>query len=841
MEQKFLIIDGNSLVNRAFYALPFLSNSKGQFTGAVYGFANMLTKILSEEKPTHIVVAFDYSRKTFRNEIYAEYKGTRKPMPEELRPQIVLLKEMLDVMGITRIEREGIEADDIIGSLSKNVPFKTIILSGDKDVFQLIDSTTDVIFTKKGITETEVVTTENIKTIFGYYPQNVTDLKALMGDSSDNIPGIAGVGPKTALDLIEKYQDLDGIYQNLSSVKGLLLEKLSSSKEIAYMSKRLATIKTDFTFDHFDIENCKVIFPFKKEVFSYFEDLEFNSLIKKTEIFENAPVKEKKTKEELLEFKTLQDIQDFKKLVLQQKSLCFVLQDKLQFSCQNNKTYFLTTELNFFSSPLELDEVILAFKDIFENAEISKTTYDLKTQMHILSKFDIALNGEIFDISIADYLINAGVKYETAPVNAGLMADKENQSKKQLKELDLLDLYYNIELPLTYVLFDMEQAGFKIDESSLQELSEKYKQELAEITKQIYALTETEFNVNSPKQLAEVLFNKLGLKSYLNKKLSTNIEVLNEISNQHPVIPLVIRYRKLFKLSSTYIESYKTIVSKTGNIIHTVFNQTLTSTGRLSSSEPNLQNIPIRDDEGKNLRKLFISKYENGVLVSADYNQIELRLLAAFSGDENMVESYRQGKDIHTKTASQIFAIPENMITANMRREAKAVNFGIVYGISDFGLATNIGISRKKAKDYIEKYFANYPKVKIYMDENIELAKKDGMIRTLFKRIRKVPEIAASNYQLRQFGERVAMNMPLQGSASDIIKKAMIKTWEKMKHLNLQSKLILQIHDELIIDTHPDEVEVVKKLLKECMEHVVTLQVDLPVEVSSGKTWFDCK
>lgn len=841
MEQKLLIIDGNSLVNRAFYALPFLSNSKGQFTGAVYGFANMLSKILTDEKPTHIVVAFDYSRKTFRNDIFAEYKGTRKPMPEELRPQIALLKEMLGIMEITCLEQQGIEADDIIGTLSKLVSFKKLILSGDKDVFQLINKTTHVIFTKKGISETEVVTEENIKQIYGYNPQNVVDLKALMGDNSDNIPGVAGIGPKTAIDLIEKYSNLDGVYSNLSQLKGALLDKLSSSKEIAYISKQLATIKTDCNLEGFDLEKCKVIFPFKEKVFSYFEDLEFNSLTKRAELFENIEIKEKKSKEEIVELKNLEDVLSLVDGIKKSKMLCFNLQNKIQFSCKNNKTYFISTELNFFSSPLEINDVLNALKEVFEDEKIAKITYDLKTQLHTLSKLKIYLKGDIFDIAIANYLINAGTKSSLVPVNAGLMEAIALSSKKQLKELDLIDLYNKIELPLTYVLFDMEKEGFKIDKNSLEELSIKYTQELADITKEIYNLTGTEFNVNSPKQLAEVLFSKLGLKSYLNKKLSTNIEVLNELSNQHPVIPFVMRYRKLFKLSSSYIESYKTMVKEEGDIIHTIFNQTLTSTGRLSSSEPNLQNIPIRDDEGKNLRKLFISKYDNGVLVSADYNQIELRLLAAFSSDENMIEAYKQGKDIHTKTASQIFGVPESQITPNMRRDAKAVNFGIVYGISDFGLATDIGTSRKKAKDYIEKYFQNYSRVKTYMDANIEKAKQDGFIRTIFKRIRKIPEINASNYQLRQFGERVAMNMPLQGSASDIIKVAMINVFEKMKKQNLKSKLILQIHDELIIDTHPDEVDIVKKLLKDCMENVVSLQVDLPVEVNSGKTWFECK
>lgn len=841
MNQKLLIIDGNSLINRAFYALPLLNNSKGQFTGAIFGFTNILVKLLQELKPTHVVVAFDHSRKTFRNELYQDYKANRSGMPQELAAQIEPLKQLLDAMGIVRIEQDGIEADDIIGTISRQAPFETNILSGDRDVFQLIDNKTKVVFTVKGVTETIVLDEQQLKQKFSYTPAMVPDLKALMGDSSDNIPGVAGVGPKTALALLEKYGTLEGVYENLENEKGALKQKLEQGKDMAFLSKTLATIKTDCALENFDIEKCKVQFPFSHQVYEQFEQLEFSSLLKRTELFENKQVQKPKQKQQTVQIQTEQDVENFVFKAQQAGKFAFYMLDKFEIAFNQNTLHTLSTELNFFSSPLEFEKALTLLKSLFEDETTLKITHNLKSHLHLFKKHNIQLKGKIFDLSIANYLINAGVKYDTTVPTANVFFEQHIECEKQLKDLELVYLYENIELPLTYVLCSMEQEGFKIDTEQLDALANKYNQELNLLTQQIYQVADTTFNINSPKQLAEVLFKKLGLKSYLNKKLSTNIDVLNELSDQHPIIPLVIRYRKMFKLYSTYIESYRQIVAKNGDVIHTVFNQTLTSTGRLSSSEPNLQNIPVRDDEGKLLRKLFVSKFENGFIVSADYNQIELRLLAAFSQDPAMMQAYKQGKDIHAITASQIFGVPLDQVSSTMRRDAKAVNFGIVYGISDFGLATGLGISRYKAKDYIEKYFETYKQVKTYMDKNVQTAKEQGMIRTLFGRLRRVNEINSPNYQLRQFGERVAMNMPLQGSASDIIKLAMIVVHNKLKEKNLKSKLILQIHDELIIDAAPSELEQVKTLLKQSMENVVKLDVDLPVEVSVGKTWFDCK
>ena len=840
MDKKFLIIDGNSLINRAFYGLPLLTNSKGQFTGAIFGFIKILIKLLEEEKPTHVLVAFDHARKTFRNNLYPEYKGKRSATPPELVTQIQMLKELLDKMGIKRFEQEGIEADDIIGTVCTMSQYKNYIVSGDKDVFQLINDKTEVIFTVKGISQTQVLSESNLKDIYGFSPQMVVELKALMGDNSDNIPGISGIGLKTAISLLEKHKSLQLIFDNVELEKGALHDKLVNGKEIAYLSKTLATIKRDCSLVNFKIDDCEYKIPFSHEVFSMFEDYEFKSLLKRPELFEQ--IKHIKTvKEERI---VVSSLQEFDEIILQakkSKQFAFYMLSSVEMSAFESKIYIIENNISMFSTPIEIETVLEKLKCVLEDENIDKVTYDLKKHLHLFSKNNIFLKGNIFDLSIAEYLVSAGNKYETEFMGANEYFERKQNMLEEMSKSELTKLYYEMEMPLTYVLFEMEKQGFKIDQNALTELSEKYELQIKELTNQIYEAAETTFNINSPKQLAEILFNKLNLKSYYNKKLSTNIEVLNDLSNQHPIISLVIKYRKIFKLYSTYIDSYKKIVALSGDVIHTIFNQTLTSTGRLSSSEPNLQNIPIRDDEGRALRKIFVSKFDGGSLVSADYNQIELRLLASFSGDENMINAYKQGKDIHSITASQIFGVPLELVSKDMRRNAKAVNFGIIYGMSDYGLATSLGISRKQAKEYIEKYFANYPKVKQYMDNNIAKAKEEGLIRTLYNRIRRISEINASNYQLRQFGERVAMNMPLQGSASDIIKFAMIAVYNALKKNNLKSKIILQIHDELIIDCAPDEVEIVSQLLRDSMENVVLLPVSLPVEVSEGKTWFDCK
>lgn len=831
MKDKFLIVDGNSLAYRAYYAMPFLTSPEGTNTGAVFGFFNMLLKAIEDNTPNYIAVAFDFSKHTFRTEIFKDYKGTRQETPPELREQFPIIKELLKKLKIAVFEMENIEADDIIGTLAKSSKTtKNLILSGDRDLLQLIDTNTEVLLTKHGTTSTKSMMLESLKEEMHITPSQVVDLKALMGDNSDNIPGVKGVGPKTAQDLIEAYGTLENVYKHIDELKGSLKEKLIKDKEMAFLSYTLAKIKTDVELD-FKLENLKLHYPFDVSIKEDFKRFGFGMFLKRN-IYAEVKEVEEKSQSKNIEIDSLEILDNLKF----SSTFAFNFNENIEFSTNSDTIYTLKKTFDLFSKNIETNDVILKLKNVLEDDSILKLTSDLKQELHLLKPLGIEVKN-VFDLKLGAYLIG-GSKNITTSTNTYFELYEDIKTK--LKNLDLEKLYYNIELPLLYVLYDMESAGFKINSKELLELSDKYTKELSELENSIQELAGEQFNVKSPKQLASILFDKLGLKAkFFHKKNSTNIDVLNELISEHPIVPLIIRYRKIQKLHSTYIEPYIELVKNSGDIIHTVFNQTLTATGRLSSSEPNLQNIPVRDDEGKLLRKLFISRFDGGNIISADYNQIELRLLAHYSGDEKLVNAYKENKDIHTLTASQVFGVPESEVTPTQRRSAKAVNFGIIYGISDFGLSRNANLSRKEAKLYIEKYFATYPSVKEYMDSNVKFARENGYIKTIMGRIRRIPEINSNVYQTRQFGERVAMNMPLQGSASDIIKMAMIKVEEALK--NLKSKLILQIHDELIVDTYPGEESTVKQILKDCMENVVTLKVPLPVDINVGKTWFDCK
>ena len=831
MKDKFLIVDGNSLAYRAYYAMPFLTSPEGTNTGAVFGFFNMLLKAIEDNTPNYIAVAFDFSKHTFRTEIFKDYKGTRQETPPELREQFPIIKELLKKLKIAVFEMENIEADDIIGTLAKSSKTtKNLILSGDRDLLQLIDTNTEVLLTKHGTTSTKSMTLESLKEEMHITPSQVVDLKALMGDNSDNIPGVKGVGPKTAQDLIEAYGTLENVYKHIDELKGSLKEKLIKDKEMAFLSYTLAKIKTDVELD-FKLENLKLHYPFDVSIKEDFKRFGFGMFLKRN-IYAEVKEVEEKSQSKNIEIDSLEILENLEL----SNTFAFNFNGNIEFSTNSDNVYTLKKNFDLFSKNIETNDVILKLKNVLEDDSILKLTSDLKQELHLLKNLGIEVKN-VFDLKLGAYLIG-GSKNITTSTNTYFELYEDIKTK--LKNLDLEKLYYNIELPLLYVLYDMESAGFKINSKELLELSDKYTKELSELENSIQELAGEQFNVKSPKQLASILFDKLGLKAkFFHKKNSTNIDVLNELISEHPIVPLIIRYRKIQKLHSTYIEPYIELVKNSGDIIHTVFNQTLTATGRLSSSEPNLQNIPVRDDEGKLLRKLFISRFDGGNIISADYNQIELRLLAHYSGDEKLVNAYKENKDIHTLTASQVFGVPESEVTPIQRRSAKAVNFGIIYGISDFGLSQNANLSRKEAKLYIEKYFATYPSVKEYMDSNVKFARENGYIKTIMGRIRRIPEINSNVYQTRQFGERVAMNMPLQGSASDIIKMAMIKVEEALK--NLKSKLILQIHDELIVDTCPGEESTVKQILKDCMENVVTLKVPLPVDINMGKTWFECK
>ena len=830
--KKIIIIDGNSLANRAFYAMPYLTNRKKQPSGAVFGFANIVTKLIAEQRPDFFAVAFDHARKTFRNEIYAEYKGTRKETAPDLIFQFGIIKEMLNDMGIKTFEVSGIEADDIIGTISKLSGIQNILVTGDRDLLQLISPSTQVWLTRKGVTEVEVFDEVALQEKYGLKPSGIIDLKALMGDTSDNIPGIAGVGEKTALSLLEKYESLDGVFENVENVTGKLKEKLQLGKENAYMSKTLATIKTDCDIN-FELEQCKYDFPFSQKVRDFFEEWDFRSLTSRKDIFaEGVQSKRGDIKEILLE--NLQMVETFSRSV---KGMFAYDLGNLKFYSGGEQSYYVKKEIDLFSENLEICDVLNILKPIFENENILKVTCSAKEDIKILSREGIKLCN-FFDVEIANYVLYAGLAKSEKP-DVWEYFSLKNQYETEMVKMVVDKLYNEVEIPLVSVLVSMEEEGFRIDEHMLDGLAEKYSAQLKEITQKIFTLAGEEFNINSPKQVGDILFDKLGLKAFNNKKRSTNSDVLEEIKWQHEIVDQIIQFRKIGKLLSTYINVYQNICKTSGNVVHTVFNQTLTSTGRLSSSEPNMQNIPTRDEEGKNLRKIFVSKYEDGEIISADYSQIELRLLANMAEEVGMIEAYKSGIDIHTKTASEIFGVPVSEVSSTQRRDAKAVNFGIIYGISDFGLSQNIKTSVSQAKKYIESYFDKYPKIKLFMNKNVEFAKENGFIKSYFGRIRHIPEINSSNANVKKFGERVAMNMPLQGTASDIIKMAMVEVFKRIK--GKRSHLILQVHDELIIDAPKEEVAEMKVLLRECMENVCHFVVPLTVSVESGKNLFECK
>ena len=849
---SLVLIDGNSLINRAFYATPPLSTKDGKPTNAVYAFINMLIKIIGDIKPEHILVAFDRKEPTFRHGLFAEYKGTRKPMPEDLRPQIDLLKEVLDVLGIARYEIPSIEADDIIGSAAKKFDKETIIITGDKDSFQLVDDTTSVYFTRKGISELEVFSNENFNEKMGINPIQIIDLKSMMGDSSDNIPGIAGVGEKTALSLVQTYGSLENLYENIGELKGKLKEKVESSKDVAFLSKTLATIKTDVELP-FKLNDLTFKFPFPKKARALFASLELKNLLKKESIFSEESDEEEvfeigeRPIPEIVEIKSADKMPEFSSTV----SLFF--KEHLHVY-DGKKEYKIYLRESFFDEGFDYETAIKLIKPLLENPKNKLILFGKKNFKTELFKFGIDLKAQAEDVLIQKYLADFSGKEEnllevieeySLPTDHpafSLWVIYERLTQK-LKDEDMTNLYRDLELPLADVLYEMERNGFKIDVTALDETTVKYEKIIAEILKKIHVLAGEQVNPNSPKQLGVILFEKLGLSTGKKTKsgYSTNADVLESIADQHEIVPLILRYRQVYKLYSTYLKGFAPLIDKRTGLIHTCFNQTLTTTGRLSSKEPNLQNIPVRDDEGRELRKLFISSFENGKIVGADYSQIELRLLAHFSECEPLVNAFNSGEDIHTLTASQVFGVATSDVTSQMRRSAKAVNFGIIYGISDFGLATQLKISNKKAGEYIKKYFEMYPKVKEYMDSNVAFAKENGFVKTLLGRKRYIREINSANYNLRSFGERAAMNMPLQGTAADVIKIAMIRVANKIKEKGLKSKLILQVHDELIVDTHPDEIEAVKELLQNEMQSAVKLSVPLDAEAKVGERWFDAK
>ena len=858
--EKLIIIDGNSLINRAFYALPLLTNSKGEYSNAVYGFCNMLIKIITDHKPNHIIVAFDYGKKNFRHELYKEYKGTRKATPEELKSQFPLLKQVLSEMNITLLEKQGIEADDIIGTLSKQFKEQTYILTGDKDALQLIDETTSVWLTQKGISDIKEVNISNIQEFYNLTPDQIIDFKALAGDSSDNIPGVKGVGEKSAINLLKQFNTLEEIYNHIDEIKGSLHNKLLDNKDMAFLSKKLATINTNADV-HTNIEECVYNFPFSQSVYNIFKEFNFNSLLRRQDlflkdIFDSNP---ENTKQEIIRNRVnakntiLNTKDEFDQVIKENtnsKTFAFIMEaDTLTFAYNHKQQYKVCLQQSLFPDSISYEYAIEKIKPILKDDTIQKILFGLKAFLKANKQYDIEINNILIDTDIAYYLIEGGqksslekvvIKYGDLKTSACSLVNAGNEMLQEMKALKLEKLYYDIELPLAYVLLDMEETGFKIDRNTLETLSLQYEQELKELKQEIYKVAGSEFNINSTQQLAVILFDKLNLSTKGNKKRSTNIEILNSLAEQHPIVPLIIRYRTVSKLLSTYIHGFINILPK-DNVIHTVFNQTLTSTGRLSSSEPNLQNIPIKTLEGKNLRSLFVSRFEKGYIINADYSQIELRLMAHLSEDEGLIAAFNSGKDIHSAVASEVFNVSSQEITPLMRRKAKAINFGIIYGISNFGLGESMGIHPAQAKTYMQEYFNKYPMVKTYMNNCVEFCKNNnGETRTMFNSIRKIPDIYATNSNIRQFGERASLNAPIQGTASDIIKIAMINVFNRIKKENLKTKLVLQVHDELLLDVPENELEQAKKILKEEMQNAVHLSVPLVCDIGIGRNWLEC-
>lgn len=838
----FVLIDGNSLINRAFYATPPLSAPNGTPTNAVYAFVNMMLKIEQDLKPKYILVAFDRREPTFRHGMYAEYKAGRKPMPDELGVQIPLLKRVLDAMEVCHFEKAGFEADDIIGTLAKRYDYSTAIYTGDKDSFQLVDANTSVYFTKRGTTDIDIYDNQNFKEKMGIEPIQIIDLKACMGDSSDNIIGIPGVGEKTAKDLITTYGSIENLYQNTDKLKGKLQEKVITGRDSAYLSKTLATINTNM-----DIELTEKDFEFRplgEKAKQIFIELGFNNILKKIK-FEDKPTLKS------AEVIKITNVQEFKNILFSKDKVSFAILEDLYFSDGQNE-YRVVIPQNFLDQGLTDQEVVQVVEE-FVGQDKQVILVDKKSAIKKGLFKGLKFNCKVEDISLLKYLVDFSgkiVSEQELIAEYGLDSNLPalalfeiftNLSQK-LTQQKMESLYYQMELPLSDVLFQMEQDGFKIDVEYLEKLSEQYSKKIEEISEQIYSYI-GKINLNSPHQLSEALFEKLGLKG--GKKLkrggySTTADVLVKIADQHPVINIILEYRKVQKLKSTYIDGMKAFAGK-DNMVHTTFNQALTATGRLSSSEPNLQNIPIRSEEGREIRKMFISRFDNGCIVASDYSQIELRLLAEFSGCEALISAFEKGEDIHAITASQVFGVPLNEVTSHMRRNAKAVNFGIIYGISGFGLSEQLGISQKAGKEYIDRYFATYPEVKEYMDSNVAFARENGYVTTKMGRKRAIREINSVDRNLRSFGERVAMNMPLQGSSADIIKLAMIKVASRLKQENLKTKMILQIHDELVLDAPSEEREIAEKLLKEEMESIVLGRVKLVAESASGANWYEVK
>ena len=865
--KKLLILDSNSILNRAFYGVRYLSAKDGTPTNAIYGFLNILLKLIKEQEPDYICAAFDVKAPTFRHKQYEGYKAQRKPMPEGLAAQMPLAKDVLRAMGVTILEKEGYEADDIIGTVARlceESEISCFIATGDKDDLQLASDKTKVILTvtKSGYNETIIYDDKAVKEKYHVTPTEFIDVKALMGDPSDNIPGVKGVGEKTAMSLIEKHHSIEYIYENIDDIglKGAMLQKMKDGREMAFMSKELATINRNTPIE-FNAEECVFDgFENNGELYEILKRLELNSIIKKLDLSGGDNVKEN------------EDI--FKDFSYQVGDKNMISGDKVTVVLDFDGDNISSAAVGAGNNAVVLNEQD-DIKELLEDDSIAKVMFDVKEAI-------VKLNGRIDiknisdDTAIAAYLVDPAKNEYTIEKLASEYFGTVIE-KPEVKQLSLLDdvetdrseylakcavalgvlnerigdkikengqekLYQEVELPLVTVLAHLEINGFLVDDNQLKEFADKLGEKIDALTNEIYMLAGEEFNINSPKQLGVILFEKLELKPVKKTKTgyATNADVLEKLRDKHPIVNFIMEYRQLAKLKSTYCDGLTAVVNPNTHRIHSVFTQTVTVTGRLSSTEPNLQNIPTRTELGREIRKMFVAK-DGYVLVDADYSQIELRVLAHIANDETMINAFRNNEDIHAVTASQVLGIPLEDVTKEQRSSAKAVNFGIVYGIGEFSLAQDLHISVKEAKAYIESYLEKYNGVRNYMESIKEQAKKDGYVKTMLNRIRYIPELKSPNYNIRQFGERVALNTPIQGTAADIIKLAMVRVDNRLINEGLKSKLILQVHDELIVEAHKDEVDKVKQILSEEMQGAMELNVPLKVDMSTGHSWYDAK
>ena len=865
--KKLLILDSNSILNRAFYGVRYLSAKDGTPTNAIYGFLNILLKLIKEQEPDYICAAFDVKAPTFRHKQYEGYKAQRKPMPEGLAAQMPLAKDVLRAMGVTILEKEGYEADDIIGTVARlceESEISCFIATGDKDDLQLASDKTKVILTvtKSGYNETIIYDDKAVKEKYHVTSTEFIDVKALMGDPSDNIPGVKGVGEKTAMSLIEKHHSIEYIYENIDDIglKGAMLQKMKDGREMAFMSKELATINRNTPIE-FNAEECVFDgFENNGELYEILKRLELNSIIKKLDLSGGDNVKEN------------EDI--FKDFSYQVGDKNMISGDKVTVVLDFDGDNISSAAVGAGNNAVVLNEQD-DIKELLEDDSIAKVMFDVKEAI-------VKLNGRIDiknisdDTAIAAYLVDPAKNEYTIEKLASEYFGTVIE-KPEVKQLSLLDdvetdrseylakcavalgvlnecigdkikengqekLYQEVELPLVTVLAHLEINGFLVDDNQLKEFADKLGEKIDALTNEIYMLAGEEFNINSPKQLGVILFEKLELKPVKKTKTgyATNADVLEKLRDKHPIVNFIMEYRQLAKLKSTYCDGLRAVVNPNTHRIHSVFTQTVTVTGRLSSTEPNLQNIPTRTELGREIRKMFVAK-EGYVLVDADYSQIELRVLAHIANDETMINAFRNNEDIHAVTASQVLGIPLEDVTKEQRSSAKAVNFGIVYGIGEFSLAQDLHISVKEAKAYIESYLEKYHGVRNYMESIKEQAKKDGYVKTMLNRIRYIPELKSPNYNIRQFGERVALNTPIQGTAADIIKLAMVRVDNRLINEGLKSKLILQVHDELIVEAHKDEVDKVKQILSEEMQSAMELNVPLKVDMSTGHSWYDAK